>query len=89
MDRHSDEIGNEVDFIFKYLLHEYDDIEHLPVLVFSYINPTTGPHFILHILISMGNFSTEIDLTHHATIIECLRSENLIGELDDDHSLQE
>ena len=37
----------------------------------------------------MDNFSTEINLIHHVTIRECLRSAKLICDLDDEHSLQE
>ena len=34
-----------------------DDIEeHLPVPVYSYIRPTMGTHFILHIMLSLGRY---------------------------------
>ena len=68
MGRDSDELDNEIDFILKCLLHEDDNIENLPVPVYSSIKPTMGPHLILRISISIGHFSTEIDLTHHVTI---------------------
>ena len=89
MNRHSDDLDDEVDFILKCFRHEDDDIEHLPVPVYSYIKPTMGPQFILHILLSMGHSSAKIYLTHHATLRECLRSAKLIGDLDDEYSLQE
>ena len=68
MGRDSDELDNEIDFISKCFLHEDDNIENLPVPVYSSIKPTMGPHLILHISISTGNFSTEIDLARHAKI---------------------
>ena len=60
-----------------------DEIEHLPIPVYSYIKPTMGTQFILHLLISMGNFSTEIDLTLNKNLRESFRYAKLIGPLND------
>ena len=49
----------------KKLILNDDEEDHLPVPVFSYIIPTMNTLFILHILLSMGRFETEIDLTMH------------------------
>ena len=62
---------------------------HLPVSVFSYIKPTMGIQVLLHIMISMGRFSTEIDLTTHATLRESLRHCQLMGPSDDPVYLEE
>ena len=35
-----------------------DGLRNLSVPVFSYINPTMGPRFILHIILSLGEFDT-------------------------------
>lgn len=70
------------DFLFD------DEKEHLPIPVFSYIIPTMGTSFLLHIMLSMGRFETEIDLTMHATILECLRSCGLVGCNNDTDSLK-
>ena len=51
----------------------------LPTPVFSYTKPSSGVHFILHILLSMGSFDTEIDLTLHETLRKSLRYTKLIG----------
>ena len=59
-------------------------MKHLPIPVFSYINPTMGTQFILHLLLSMGYFSTEIDLTLHE-----IRYAKLIGTKNDIESLQD
>ena len=63
--------------------------DHLPVPVYSYSKPSSGAQFILHLLISMGKFETEFDLTHHQSLRECLRYAKLIGELDDEDSLRQ
>ena len=89
VDRDLDELDGDIEFIFKVILNENDDIEHLPVPVYSYIKLIMGPQFILHIILSMGYFSIEIVLTHHTAIREFLRSAKLIDNLDDEHSLQE
>ena len=66
-----------------------DDLEeHLPVPVFSYIRPTMGTHFILHILLSLGRYKTEMDLLQHRSLRESFRYAKLIGPEDDDESLQ-
>ena len=65
-----------------------DEKEHLPIPVFSYITPTMGTSFLLHIILSMGHFETEIDLTMHPNILECLRSCGLVGRNNDTESLK-
>ena len=68
-----------------------DDSEndHLPIPVYSYIKPTMGTQFILHLLLSMGHFSTEIDLTLHATLRESFRYAKLIEPQNNHASLLE
>ena len=61
---------------------------HLPVPVFSYTRPTNGVQFLLHLMLSLGRFSTEIDLTTHRSIRECLRYAKLIGPSDDPSDLE-
>ena len=65
-----------------------DDHEHLPIPVYSYIKPTMRVQFILHILLSMGHFVTEIDQISHFTIRKCLQYAKLIGNRTDEESLQ-
>ena len=45
--------------------------------------------FILHVLLSLGHFVTEVDLLLHATIRESLREAKLIGLSDDPELLQQ
>ena len=61
---------------------------HLPVPVFSYTRPTNAVQFLLHLMLSLGRFSTEIDLTTHISIRECLRYAKLIGPSDDPLDLE-
>ena len=68
----------------------YDDHtqHHLPIPVYSYVRPSNPVQFINHILLSMGRFSTEIDLMMHASIRDCFQYANLIGEDRDEEQLQ-
>ena len=54
-------------------LIDFDYTGHLPVPVYSYPRPTLGYKFILHKLLSMGRFSTEVELTLHATLQDAFR----------------
>lgn len=66
-----------------------DDAEHLPVPVYSYIKPNLGLQFIHHLLLSMGRFSTEVDLLLHPDIRSSLRYAQLIGPSNDPDDLAE
>jgi hypothetical protein len=70
------------------LLDDDESFEHLPCPVYSYIKPTLGPQFLHHVLLSMGQFSTEVDLLMHGDIRECFRYAKLIGPSNDEVALQ-
>ena len=55
------------------------DHSHLPVPVCLYISPTIAVKLILHIIIYMGRFETEIDLNLQIIIRLSLRYYKLIG----------
>ena len=61
--------------------------EYLHIPIFSYIIPTMGISYILHVMLSMGRFETEIDLTLHKSIYEYLRYCYLIGIENNEESL--
>ena len=63
----------------KNLLVSHGPFYTLPTPVFSYTKPSNGAQFILHIMLSMGKFDTEIDLSLHASLRESLRYAQLIG----------
>ena len=71
-------------FLTKEIIYDSGKDEHLPVPVYSYLKPTLGVQFIHHILISLGRFRTEIDLTMQPSIRESLRYAKLIGRSNDD-----
>ena len=88
--------GNNNDISMKMSQHIHnnlvfndDDLEHLPISVFSYIRPTMGTQFILHLLLSLEHFSTEIDPLLHERIRELLRYAKLIGQSNDTQSLRQ
>ena len=60
----------------------------LPICVFSQIRPTGGINFILHILLSMGRYDNEMEMTVQPSLRLCLREAKLIGPEDDIISLQ-
>ena len=72
----------------KEIIYDSGKDEHLPVPVYSYLKPTLGVQFIHHILISLGRFTTEIDLTMQSSIRESLRYAKLIGSSNDEEDLQ-
>ena len=80
---------NMLRFAQQHLMYDYDDgfDKHLPIPVYSYIKPTMGPQFLLHILLSMGRFETERKLLLNPSMKECLRYAKLIGTEDDELSL--
>ena len=78
----------EVAFVNKHLLID-DEKPHLPVPVFSYVRPTMGHKFILHVLLSLGHFETELDLLSQPTLRQSLRYARLIGDSDDELQLQQ
>ena len=83
----NDDDLNEDELFFKThakknLLISHTRFYTLPTPVFSYTKPSNGAHFILHIMLSMGKFDTEIDLTLHSTLQESLRYCQLIGPSD-------
>lgn len=86
----SEDEMDHLEFAKKNLVisHADDEDYHLPIPVFSYSRPTTGVNFILHILLSLGEFETEIDLTTHKSLRECLRYANLIGPSNDPQDLE-
>ena len=65
-----------------------DTRRHLPVPVFSFIRPTMGHRFILHILLSLGHYATEFDLILHRNLRESFRYAKLIGPNNDPESLE-
>ena len=62
---------------------------NLPVPIYTFTKPSMGHQFILHILLSMGRFETEVDLTLHESLRASLRYAKLIGPENDEESLKQ
>ena len=85
----TDAIENSfIQFTDQNFLFDDSTEEHLPIPVFSYVRPTFGTQFILHILLSLGRYVTEIDLLHQVSLKESFRYAKLIGQNNDEDSLQ-
>ena len=66
----------------------FDNDAHLPIPVYSYIKPHMNTRFILHILLSMGQFDTEYDLNLQQSLRESLRYAGLIGQSNNSDDLK-
>eukprot|EP00957_Ditylum_brightwellii_P065862 4994837-Ditylum_brightwellii.AAC.1 len=90
--RSTDEGPDEEDddffnFIESSLMKKSDDYP-LSVFVFSYIKPTLRTHFLLHVLLSIGHFSTDIDLTMHPSLQGALNYAKLTGPSNNEDDLK-
>ena len=64
--------------------------KHLPVPVFSSITPKTPIPFLNHIMLSIGEFETELDIRMQSSLRKSLAKVGLIGDdFDDPSRLQE
>ena len=82
---------NDIDFLEfaeSHLLYNDASEEHLPIPVYSYSRPDMGAQFLLHILLSMGRFSTEIDLMQQSSLRKSFMYAKLIGLNEDEESLE-
>ena len=63
------------DFFIKHFICNLDDglDIHFQISVYSYINPTMGPQFLLHIMLSMARFNTERELLPQPSMRDKLR----------------
>ena len=77
-----------LNFTSNNILYIQDIDLKLKVPVYTYIKPQMGHQFILHILLSMGRFETELDLTLHSNLRNALRYAKLIGGKYDKESLK-
>ena len=56
--------------------------------MYLYLKPMLGVQFIHHVMLSLGRFATEIDLTMQPTIRESLRYAKLIEPSNDKDELE-
>ena len=77
------------EFIQTHLVDNRCEGKLLPCPVFSYVKPSMGVQFILHILLSMGRFGCEVDLFLKPSLKESLRHAKLIGPSDEPDQLKQ
>ena len=75
-------------FVLEEIIHINRNEDDLPIPVYSYLKPTLGVQFIHHVMLSLGRFATEIDLTMQPTIRESLRYAKLILPSNDQDELE-
>ena len=62
---------------------------NLLIPIYSYIRPDMGTQFILHILLSLDLFLTEIDLLQYVSLRDSFRNKKLIGRHNDIYYLEQ
>jgi predicted GIY-YIG superfamily endonuclease len=70
------------DFIHK------DKSELLPIPVTSNPSPRNPVQFLIHVILSLGRYRTELEALTHASFRDCLREVGLIGRDTDEDSLK-
>ena len=65
-----------------------DENDLLPIPVLSNTSPVNSIQFLIHIILSLGSYKTEIDALCHANFRQCLRAVKLIGTSDDFETLK-
>lgn len=65
-----------------------DELDLLPVPVVSQSSPENAQRFLTHIILSLGEYETEMNALTHPTFRDSLRSVGLIGDSVDEHSLR-
>ena len=66
-----------------------DELELLPIPVPTPVGPQNAHSFVVHVVLSLDKYTTEIDVLHHPSPRTCLQKARLIGTETDAHSLQE
>ena len=76
-------ILDEIEFMEEYFIYKSDEDSLLPILVLSTIIPENPIHFLLHIILSLGNYDTEKDALNHPSFRDSLHTVKLIGDNND------
>ena len=65
-----------------------DECDLLSVPILSNTSPLNTPHFLIHVILSLGRYKKEIDALCYPNFRACLRAVNIIGILDNEPSLK-
>ena len=74
----SDDEKRLFDFENFFLMQEEKDL--LPVPVMSNTSPENSVHFLVHVILSMGQYNTEIDALCQSSFRVCLQNVNLCSK---------
>ena len=85
--RHQSTEGLEIQTL-RNMFFELGDTSKLPVPVFSNIKPTTPHRFLIHVLLSMGDFQNELELWEEGTIQRAFLKARLISNNDQEASVR-
>jgi predicted GIY-YIG superfamily endonuclease len=85
--RHHSTEGLEIQTL-RNMFFELGDTSKLPVPVFSNIKPTTPHRFLIHVLLSMGEFQNELELWEEGTIQRAFLKARLISNNDQEASVR-
>ena len=80
---------DEIECIEDKFIYKSDEDNLLPIPVLSTTSPENPINFLLHIILSLGNYDTELDALTHPSFRDSLRSVKLIGENNDEESLRQ
>ena len=87
-----DEFNEDETLISSYYLNVFDTEElrrkkllNLPVVWFSSIKPSQGTRWLIHLLISMGEFDNEYNLYCHPTLKDCFIHCKLLSRDSNEH----
>ena len=75
------------DFENFFLMQDKKDL--LPIPVMSNTSPENTVHFLVHIILSVGEYNIEIDALCNSSFREFLQNVKLIGDQRDDVSLKQ
>ena len=65
-----------------------DDNDQLPVPVLSNTHPANAQKCLTHVILSLGNYKTELEALTHLISKDCLQEVGLIGNATDQESLK-
>ena len=87
----NEEFDEESIKTWKYILETFNKEKerHLSTPVYSFIKPSQNIKFLLHVMISLGHFTTEVDLILQPSIRDALTAAKLIGPERDEEYLKQ
>ena len=80
---------DKIKFMEENFIHKSSDENLLPIPVLSTISPENPIQFLIHIILSMGKYQTEMDAMNNPSFYECFHKVELIGDNTDEESLKQ